>query len=127
MEKYYQPEIEEFHVNTEYEVKDSKGNWSRCNDFSNAYDYEDSCLYGLIKDLDKGCIRIKHLDREDIESLGFEENEGQEYYSRKDGFTIEILHPQGLFRIETKEPNQLMFFRLKNKSELKKVLKMIGV
>lgn len=39
--KYYTPTIEEFHVGFEYEILE-KDKWVKINDFSNAYDYEDS-------------------------------------------------------------------------------------
>lgn len=83
IEKYYVPAIEEFHVGFEFEyqeieyaqwIKDSFIlNWSR----------EDSSIDHY---LDFGNIRVKYLDREDIESFGFKFNNesdvfNQSYYS----------------------------------------------
>ena len=64
--KYYTPEIEEFHVGFEFEYKTYKGNllnkkaltveWIKCNDLSNEWDYEDSSLYAVIKRKENGEI-----------------------------------------------------------------------
>ena len=129
MKKYYTPEIEDFHVGFEYQSEEDPYNsiWENqkietYRDLANAMEY-----YGNDADVD---VRVKHLDREDIESLGFEEDLGQEHYSiefEENEIRMESLHPDGLYRIEIKEPRQLMFFTIKNKSELKKILKQIGI
>ncbi len=72
---YYTPSIEEFHVDFEYERNVSSSieheKWEKIDDFSNAYEYEDDPLYGVIKDLENENIRVKYLDKKDIESCGF--------------------------------------------------------
>lgn len=130
--KYYTPNIEEFHVGFEYNVIDRAGYHSVV--------LTDTMLsqnlifatgqvnfYSWVKgELGKGNIQVKYLDKEDIESLGFIQTDFETY--NKDG--IEIIwwskesktnlivmdHPEFLFKGE-----------IKNKSELKKVLQMIGV
>lgn len=84
--KYYTPTIEEFHVGFEYEYKsedgsystfaDSKGEWKK-KIFNNEaeYDYEEltefQSIESALQDEYKryGDVRVKHLDKEDIESL----------------------------------------------------------
>jgi len=72
--KYYTPEIEEFFVGFEYEVYDKlHGVWNKENNFFlQQGDFKDS-------------IRVKHLDREDIESLGWEHDQ-----TTKDGAVFYI-------------------------------------
>ena len=64
VEKYYIPEIEEFHVGFEVETMSSK-----TNDWVNYTITVDDCLGTWDIFLTK--TRIKYLDREDIESLGW--------------------------------------------------------
>ena len=93
----------------------------------------------------RGDIRVKYLDKEDIESLGFEdmmdsfnEHIGKNQYkatSRKGGFNKLkwlskhddkiCLHFVDDFKDDGNN-NCYVAFTIKNKSELKKVLKMIG-
>lgn len=75
MDRYYTPEIEEFHVGFECEinhkVRDGSGDrtWEKeIVKFSQPY--MDFLKYLFDKEPEN--IRVKHLDREDIESLGFE-------------------------------------------------------
>ena len=61
--KYYTPEIEEFHVGFEYEYKYNDKGWTQ-------KVYEPHFEVDKIE-AEKYC-RVKYLDKEDIESLGFE-------------------------------------------------------
>ena len=120
-DKYYTPEIEEFYVGFEFEYKDHNGSkrWHKAVIDGETHSFKTPYVYET---------RVKHLDKEDIESLGFKENMGQEYYSMLKGVTkiaIESLSPPNFYRMEIE--HHIMFFTIKNKSELKKVLKMIGV
>ena len=63
-DKYYTPEIEEFHVGFEYEVNYGKDRWVK-----EGLHYAPQVVTLPYKNLEN--IRVKHLDREDIESLGF--------------------------------------------------------
>ena len=74
MEKYYTPDISEFHVDFEYERMNGD-RWEEA-EFS-----ETDCWGTLARgyenefeEIDKGqrTVRVKYLDKEDIESLGFE-------------------------------------------------------
>jgi hypothetical protein len=127
-EKYYTPTINEFHTDFEYEVLE-KGNWIKKNDFSNAYDYEDSCLYGLIKDLEKGNIRVKYLDTKDIESFGWIEDkifllDDSTWFKLNSNYLRHYYHGE----LYIQNGNKEMIFNgvCKNKSELERVLKQIG-
>lgn len=153
--KYYVPNLEEFHVGFEYEVLDQQNKvpvWTKINDYSNAYDYEDSCLYGVIKDLEKGFIRVKYLDKEDIEDCGwklitkdirekFNPQEQMKYYFESENHSLsylnfyvdEIYTNKGLDKIgeqisvviDSGEGSVTLY--LKNKSEFKKIMKQMGI
>jgi len=144
--KYYTPEIEEFHYNFPYEQKQSNGLWRET---------EVSFNLAKVKSyLEQGRIRVKHLDREDIESLGFEhenwvlpsnkthwfvssESEdksnrhnaiwvGTEYHHRtKKVIIFKGRSPKDVFI--HKISGILFSGSINNKSELKKVLKQIGI
>jgi hypothetical protein len=129
--KYYVPEISEFHVGFEYEYLNAKDDWKTTNDFSNEYMYEDSPLYGVIKDLQQNKIRVKYLDKEDIESLGFKMSEEfkSEFVSKnpirrilfyEEGHEISILD-----NITTGRRCSNLY--IKNKSELKVLLKQLNI
>jgi hypothetical protein len=122
-DKYYTPEIEEFHPNFEYEF----------NSYGQGFvETEVSETGGFFQ----GEKRVKYLDREDIESFGFdfkEEHRFSKIYS-KHNEAIEIREDGevriGLinYGINDCVDKITIWFRgtIKNKSELKKVLKMIG-
>lgn len=143
--RYYTPEIEEFHKGfihwlhykgiDSWEVKIFKGNFK-----------------AVERNLNDGRIRVKHLDREDIESLGFElhaENKtgyaGQYFWIKEAEMkgtsraSVEEIHLifQPLtnwvliwqtMRLNIGDQENVRFSgKLKNKSELKRILKQIGV
>lgn len=151
--KYYTPEIEEFHVGFEYEhyhdaVCDGNQDW-----------YNDTFYFLLGTDrkrdgghtvwrmedlkeaIEKEEVRVKHLDREDIESLGFEHSESNKkeviYYRSCDNQTtdkeVRLWFDKEFGYVEIKnlkdKYNLDYMFRgiIKNKSELKRILKQIGI
>lgn len=157
--KYYTPDISEFHVGFEYEVFDSKYEYkveklsetklkvlsdpiTTTGWFKEAYEI-DSFLYvedssdiksNIPSYIENDKVRVKYLDREDIESLGFEHDQ-----STKDGsyFYSGTLMTENQWCINLKDLivdiydiNGKSDFRfdgfVKNKSELKRILKMIG-
>ncbi len=73
MSKYYTPQKEEFHIGFEYEVK-SKGKWIKTifNDGRSAEQYTDMEIP----------VRVKKLDKDDIESLGWELQNNLKYKER---------------------------------------------
>ncbi|MHA2182983.1 MAG: hypothetical protein ACXAAH_16305, partial [Promethearchaeota archaeon] len=82
-DKYYTPTIEEFHVGFEYEysVSGDEGTWETTSLNGDFYEKEHEVTYLPMRirnsntKIHAGRVRVKHLDREDIESFGFEWNE----------------------------------------------------
>lgn len=70
MDKYYTPAIEEFHVGFEYERLSTSGEWTEeVLDYSSISSY---AIEDVLEDMSYGdTIRVKYLDQEDIESLGW--------------------------------------------------------
>jgi hypothetical protein len=70
---YYTPELEEFHVGFEIELLNIENSqWGKYtiteSDLLDATHYESSALKHILEDE----YRVKYLDREDIESLGWD-------------------------------------------------------
>ncbi len=143
--KYYTPEIEEFHVGLEYEVKVyKKDEWIKCkwtelNVMSAEFNLDFGQAYDLPKVTVPDTIRVKYLDREDIESLGFkhtneinQEFEDSEDYVMGDWELSTWNEPKRqAVSIEKKSKfgkNTVHFAGIiKNKSELKRLLKQLGI
>lgn len=126
-DKYYTPEIEEFHVGFEYERCDDGYKW-----FLDVYPRaaEHIKLENFLS-----YTRVKYLDSDDIESLGFKQIDPHPFYtlnrSETHWLAIQTLHDDkcliGL--IDKSKPtdwNPLFVGIIKNKSELKRTLKQIG-
>jgi len=152
MDKYYTPDISELHVGMEYErFNHLEGKWIK--DYLD-YSHFQTILNEEECDWSEHHIRVKYLDKEDIESFGFSHKNIQE------SFQTEIRNCQLFFGkkciYESLEKNHLIYYikyfiednhcvirldnnetkqkniqifngEIKNKSELKKILKMIGV
>lgn len=129
MKKYYTPEIEEFYVGFEFE-----SNYVLFNKTEKGSEWEkiilDDSQFGWFysaytNDAVKSEFRVKYLDKEDIESLGFKLIEENFYYKRycKDKY---ILRHYGLTSIIIQdEHGELFDGDIKNKSELKKLFKQL--
>ncbi|HYD90413.1 MAG TPA: hypothetical protein VEA37_02875 [Flavobacterium sp.] len=129
--KYYTPEIEEFHVGFECQMKDippPEDDW-KDETISIFHKLED-----LQKWLDKGEIRVKYLDREDLEYLGFKLFQFPDDFDFEFQISIEgvasgkvTLTDEGL--VEDIEINGHSFFdfAIRNKSELRRVMKMLNI
>lgn len=139
MDKYYTPEISEFFVGFEFEILYKE--WEKSN-----YSTTHINLYLINSNIDLNKIRVKYLSKEDIESLGFnitKDNEeielsleSKKYIggpSAGDDYKIVILY--GLDNKEMwiyKQCNNgyeydLFKGLIKNKSELIKLLKQLGI
>jgi len=125
-DKYYTPEIEEFHVGFEYEYN---GKCIFTNDMSIAF------MNYLITNNNKQ-IRVKHLDQEDIESFDWEfklngySEDGVTTFSKfQKGDKFLLLEDNLYTTIWMENLNSVVYFRgtIKNKSELKRILKQIGI
>lgn len=151
LDKYYTPEIEEFYEGFEFESVLEIENLFKKYWVSDVYPsafIEIECRKNLIKYLHNKNIRVKYLDKEDIESLGFYLNHRFEdkllFVNCNDFSTIvdssnKIIEERAL-KLYTLilESNQTVTIRgwlhydpiffqgiIKNKSELKQILKMI--
>lgn len=139
--KYYTPTIEEFHVGFEFEQKigisvlTKDEVWVK-SIFSIVPNSDE-----LISMLREGIIRVKYLDREDIESLGFiisknfiytgyniifEQNKRQLLFcpetKRLCISNITTTNNEGVFNL-----NIIFEGTIKNKSELQKLLVQLGI
>lgn len=70
--KYYSPKIEELHIGFECEIDQSEinKNFKWC-EYVIGTDYENITIARAISEVNKNGIRVKYLDRQDIESFGF--------------------------------------------------------
>lgn len=135
--KYYTPEIGEFHVGFQYQRNDG-GVWY--NNTSDAYDMMSVQTQLNKSNFNKGeyinyrkfnkRIRVKYLDREDIESLGFTQSKSDiNWYDYKN-------NRYWLYREDNKdwrwiisdEQSEVSFAgNIKNKAELKVLLKQLNI
>ena len=126
LNKYYTPEIEELHVGFECELLDiEQGLFGKCTIKENDI-------------LSDELFRVRYLDKEDIESLGWiQYKEFNNHYRigdnwvlhfRKDG---DILYPIDLYCGRKEFPpgayRSYMFISIKNKSELKKLMQQLRI
>ena len=119
MEKYYTPKIEEFHVGFEFEKEWEDGSWSK-----------EILEVDELKDIEEEMLpitRVKYLDKEDIESLGFSIFENKTRYKKykKNNYIL------GHYGVKTviiwDVAGELFDGEIKNKSELKKLLKQLKI
>lgn len=130
--KYYTPEIEEFYNDIEYQKRDLGASTIYTGNVYGRYIFDGDFSPYL---LDKP-TRVKILDKNDIESFDYkleEKTTNYDYYINEGnkigvtvfkGFDFPKVHIYSFIvdgRIDT-----LFFGRIKNKSEFKKILKMIG-
>jgi len=124
-EKYYTPIIEEFHVGFEYEVWDVKSdeNWIK----------QILPEKGYVKHPHEE-IRVKHLDREDIEGEGYVHGRAECLYKRQlSKGCLLLLHIPKYNHVTIAYQGEKSFDKhikftgtIKNKSELRNILKMIS-
>lgn len=137
MEKYYTPKIEEFHIGFEFEALNSNdwffqediSGWKKItlNQYNNRFHFNLSNIEGGIQ---VGWIRVKHLDKEDIESLGWKEEERNcfSFYDYKESYLL-FFPEQEQIRVEIGDNENCNGFAgtIKNKSELKKLMKQMNI
>lgn len=150
MEKYYTPEIEEFNVGFEFEfeVRGFNSGWTKDIIFARFNNGWECNLDNTLAMFEDGCFgyRVKYLDSEDIESLGFHTDKERHWEYRelyKSGnYSIEITLPSRKMIIRTiddeKDPDHFHGYEIpklktifegyiKNKSELVKLLKQLCI
>lgn len=145
MEKYYTPDIEEFHVGFELEDDTVVGIWTNRTikdpEYLRTISHKSKKVNNkgeINYDLTKIC-RVKYLDKEDIESLGLlysswsSDDEFKDIYTDgtyilfKTRDTNEIQITNG--RLLSKQSGHYSLFKgdIKNKSELKRLLKQLNI
>ena len=121
--KYYEPEIEEFCVGFECEFKDLSGNFVPMVHTKESIGFADT-------------FRVKYLDEQDIIDCGFVKSTGLydlKCYNYKDCRIYPDFNEENHYFIKylsgyfSDSEVQLFAGFIKNKHELKTVLKMIGV
>ena len=134
--KYYTPTIDEFHVGFEYEYLTIKDIW--INDIFGSVKPDDTeqmdfeIVRKICKD-EPNQIRVKYLDKEDIENLGFNSICKDNLFitfiltdNLKRNWTLMLcLYDKG--RIILKNDCYFMDINIKNKSELKVLLKQLNI
>jgi hypothetical protein len=145
--KYYTPTIEEFHVGFEYEelnfiytdkgwYTDKREGWVKkeyqCANYLEMYYLQKKLELDIFKEV----IRVKYLDREDIESLGFHYSDNSYYWltenTKGNELDLELIFNYEEHYIQILNWAGSYSFTLfegyiKNKSELKQVLKMLQI
>lgn len=150
--KYYTPKLEEFHVGFEYEFNhpDFDENWIKYHTPQFNHELEDFCLSKTWRE----SFRVKYLDREDIESLGWVKRD--EPYAPSSTYLPKTSILESYYKNKTElyiakhsdfyPPKHLMIYQLsalrgygdeeyrsvfkgivKNKSELKKLMEMLQI
>ena len=145
--KYYTPEIEEFHVGFECEfIGDRRTNWIKC-----VIDWMNINFITTFRELAENKYRVKYLDREDIEELGWENRSVINIWSENDeiidGFSLSAgetdtyvllydestnvlgIYLQRIYNEASGNWSEYIMFSgtIKNKSELKKLMVQLGI
>lgn len=137
--KYYTPEIEEFHVGFEYEYNTMSECGSSTRYVKDIFKDTDN-VNDLFKDLPNDWYdypRVKYLDREDIESLGWEGQKANSVYFKKGKYRLvhwlsdnKIGRDISIYESYdggTQEEALIRKAIIKNKSELKRLLKQLNI
>ncbi len=135
-EKYYTPSPEEFHLGFEFEAKKGSG---LINDvhYEEGQEWKKTIVQhgDFFNTLNPEHIRVKHLGREDIQSLSWKYNYNPSL--NKKGSPTEFVFGKAALLFFEKE-NKVHIFdgisdvvrfagKLKNKSELKRVMQQVGI
>lgn len=157
--RYYTPSIEEFHVGFEYEEFHDRERYKLINDNLNKWNKKVYTGIGLhygqqnqekvwkaecfLDGEHKKDFRVKYLDREDIESLGWEPDferawciKGSDrhmcFYIENDIAAMTYRIDKGLVTIRNKDQYsgvtlEAATYKIKNKSELKKLMQQLNI
>ncbi len=142
--KYYTPVIEEFHVGFEFEMDDTWGGWMPLT-LTEKLLKNPSVSLGSGNDRTNYYLRtrVKYLDVDDIKELGWvifpryawistfedlEENGASFSMKDKEGDEVQLYYNnKDLIVIYDWRPDHLFQGKIKNKSELKKVMQMLNI
>ena len=127
--KYYTPTIEEFRVGFKYEVQQQEEQYGQCV-YGNIYE---PTRHELGDNIDLNHVRVKLLDREDIEELGFThigalwfENKELDCRIRKwKDLELDIYKNWSTNDGNISDMCKVFAGKIKNKSELQQILKMV--
>ncbi len=168
--KYYTPNISEFHVGFEYEYTNTshqvamidfeKDTVERVGEPTKVWDKNTYQGYGfndVRKLIDREALRVKYLDKEDIESLGWEYDNNAEPIPSRDDWNVpkttdyelplafiytktQLMDGRGYYLYLYKDNTVWIDYikdccgmgyifkgKIKNKSELKVLLKQLGI
>lgn len=128
--KYYVPSIEEFHIGFWYE-EFRHDEWIK-QEIGDATQLEGALI--LLENYE-GTIRTKYLDKQDIESLGFDNYEPPMEYnhqwkykgSREFKLAAWFNNEIPVVRVYSSYPAIAFHGTIKNKSELQRLLKQLGI
>lgn len=135
IDKYYTPSIEEFHVGFEFEAKNSSHEtnfeWEKvvvinCDSVTFGGSDHDYDIYDFRCGVNEGMVRVKYLDQSDIESFGFKIGK-LPYQYFKDNYMLVDLDNNKYSITDLKDDQCLFYGIIKNKSELKVLLKQLGI
>ena len=122
--KYYTPNLEEFCIGFEFE--DSYGDGEYAKNSIDQLNVKDVISSFLEKEV---CIRVKYLDSEDIENLGFSQMQLPCDYVKNNYILYYNVNKNRVRILDldiVNEGNAVFNGIIRNKSELKRILKMIG-
>jgi hypothetical protein len=133
IELYYTPEIEEFHVGFEYEVMiPEKSIWSKEVFFLNDSHIDLVKWVNIQDEFTIHKIRVKYLDTEDIESLGWVDGEtmglsGYLFNWRNEDEKFQMYEDREFTQIYNWEDQIIFQGTIKNKSQLKFIMTCLGI
>ena len=123
--QYYTPTIDEFHVGLEYE--ELRKDWVKLT-------YGGFLPKTIGEYLKEGAIRVKHLDRQDIEECGWKIDKHGNYYFKVNenwGYSLYYDKEEKVWSIDNGEEYEMwvQYFKgtIRNKSELKKLMQMLNI
>lgn len=130
--KYYTPSIEEFHVGFEFETSylEDYDTWKKV-----TLEFDDFGFYTSTWEVDSNPteFRVKYLDKEDIESLGWTDGETHGLsgyvlnYATDDSYQMYYDKDNQFTQIYNWNSKIIFEGIIKNKSELKRLLKQLGI
>ena len=128
--EYYTPRIEDFYVGFEFVLWLNNSYWSK----PRVWDYKTTdSLKQIEQDINNQQVKVKYLDKEDIESLSWHTEDNGECYNKTNAFDIYGLYPwewnkgiQNQYKIILND-DTLFLGIIKNKSELKVLLKQLNI
>jgi hypothetical protein len=133
--KYYTPTIDDFHVGFEYEKNEPhrifykenmpvEHKWA-----TKKWDEKQDRIGTLRCKIQEKQIRVKYLDKKDIESLGFKETETINFFEldNKQESYLSWYPETNRVEIGDNECSGGFSGTIKNKSELVKLLKQLGI